>query len=229
MKLYSVRGGNKEELKNRQYNIGVGISLGNKWFTVENIVELVKWSLQYTRENVIVYVADSIHAINLEVRNRISYEKALEKTDKMGSDILEAVRIELSKQLTEEDYEKTVYVKWDDLVDDSFTNKVEYLKSLYSNNIDFKKSIHSIVESFVQKEQRNFSKEDINRFGDYIIQEMPEVINRVKMKGIICDAYTYPYDGELTRLVERIQEGKIFPEIIENIMDTEPKVFLEVR
>lgn len=229
MQLHLIRGGSKENLENKQYNIGVGISLGNKWFTIENIVELVKWSLQYARENVIVYVADSIHAINLEVRNDISFEKALVKANKMGSDILKAVEIELSKKLSKEDYNKVVYVKWNDLISDNFTKKVEYLKLLYSNNFDFKQSIHAIVKGFVQKEQRNFSEDKINRFGDYIIEEMPEIISRVKMKGISCDAYTYPYDGELTILVEKIQKGEIFLEIRENIMDTEPKVFLEVR
>lgn len=49
------------------------------------------------------------------------------------------------------------------------------------------------------------------------------------MKGVVCDAFTYPFDGELPELTEKIQNGEIFPEIKENIMDTEPKVFLEVR
>ena len=79
MKLYSIRGGNEFDLNAKKYNIGVGISLGNKYFTPENIAEAVRWSLQYSRESVIVYVADSIHAINLEVRSRITFEKAEKK------------------------------------------------------------------------------------------------------------------------------------------------------
>jgi len=46
MKLYKIRGGTEEELYKRNYNIGVGISLGNKWFSAENILGLVEWSLK---------------------------------------------------------------------------------------------------------------------------------------------------------------------------------------
>jgi len=58
---------------------------------------------------------------------------------------------------------------------------------------------------------------------------MPEVICRVPIKGYACDACVYPFDGELTQFVEQVQKGEIFPEIKANILDTEPKVFLEVR
>lgn len=62
-----------------------------------------------------------------------------------------------------------------------------------------------------------------------VIEELPEVLARTPIKGMTFDAYAYPFDGELPELVERIQRGDIFPEIKESIMDTEPKVFLEVR
>ena len=77
MKLYKVRSGEERLVYNKSYNIGVGISLGNKWFSVENILGLIEWSLKYTKDFVIVYVADSIHAINIEVRNRKSQQRHL--------------------------------------------------------------------------------------------------------------------------------------------------------
>jgi len=95
MELHRIRGGNKEELEARAYTIGVGISLGNKWFTPENILGLVIWSLQYTRENVIVYVADSIHAINEEVRGKMSPERAMERSLKKISNSLKKIKNEL--------------------------------------------------------------------------------------------------------------------------------------
>lgn len=229
MQLYSIRGGNKEDLENKQYNIGVGISLGNKWFTPENIVELVKWSLQYTKENVIVYVADSIHAINLEVRNSISYERALKKTNIDGDNILKQVMGLVNEQLPESDSKKVLYVKWSSFVDESYKAKLNYLYELYKNNEEFKTLIHSVVNSFLSKEERKFKDRQINRFGDYLIEEIPEHINRVNMAGIRCDAYVYPENAKFPELIEKIQKGEIFPEIKKNIMDTEPKVFMEVR
>ena len=95
MQLQNIRGGNRQELQDRHYQIGVGISLGSKWFSVENITELVKWSLQYTKDRVIVYIADSIHAINLEVRKDISKEKAEILADEMGTKTLKEVEEKL--------------------------------------------------------------------------------------------------------------------------------------
>ena len=57
MRLYKVRGGTEEDLNNRHYNIGVGISLGNKWFTPGNIVSLVEWSIRHTKDYVVIYIA----------------------------------------------------------------------------------------------------------------------------------------------------------------------------
>lgn len=229
MQLHTIRGGNIEDLNNKKYTIGVGISLGNKWFTVENIVSLVEWCLEHTKDNVIVYVADSIHAINLEVRNRISFDKAERLADQMGTDILNNVKAQLEKELSAEDNKKIIYVKWQSIVDDSYKNKLGYIQSLYQNNTEFKNTIETIVRGLTSKEVKTFTDQEITRLGEYIVAEIPEVINRVKMAGSICDAYVYPYDGELTRLIEKIQKGEVFPEIKENIMDTEPKVFLEVR
>lgn len=229
MQLYSIRGGSKEELESKQYNIGIGISLGNKWFSVDNIVALTKWALPYTRERVIIYVADSIHAINVEVRNRITFENALKKVDKLGSDILRQAQLALENQLSPEDFAKITYCKWEDLADEKYKEKVNYLNELYTNENDFQKAITSIVKGFTSKESRQFSNADILRLGQYIIEELPEIINRVPMNGIGCDAFVYPFDGELPKFVEKIQLGELFPEIKQAIMDTEPKVFLEVR
>lgn len=228
MKLYSVRGGSKEELEAKEYNIGIGISLGNKWFTPENILEQIRWAFQYTREKVIVYVADSIHAINLEVRDRITYERALVKAKDKGEKILEEVK-KLVDQLPDEQKKMILYARWDEIVGDSFKNKLFFLDNLYENDTPFRQAIENTVRGFLLKENRHFSEEQIHKLGKYVVAELLELLNRMEMKGTICDAYAYPHDTEVTRLVEDIQGGKIFPEIKDRIMDTKPKVFLEVR
>lgn len=229
MQLQNIRGGNRQELQDRQYQIGVGISLGNKWFSVENITELIKWSLQYTKDKVIVYVADSIHAINLEVRKDISKEKAEILADEMGTKILKEVEEKLREILSYDDFNKIIFVKWRELVDIKYYKKVSYLAEKYIQDNNFRNSIENIVKSFTSKEVRRFREQEIHRLGDYIIQELPECLCRVQMAGYDCDAYTYPFDGELPEFIEKIQNGKIFPEIKENIIDTKLKVFLAVR
>lgn len=231
MNLYKIRGGNLDDLNNKNYNIGVGISLGNKWFTTENIIGLIQWCLPHTRKYVVVYVADSIHAINLEVRKRISYEKASRLADQMGTDLLNQVKQEVEKNFSPEDISKIHYVKWNTLTNDAFTAKVKYLYDFYEHNPDFKNHLISIVKNSLSKETslRTFSEDEIVRLTHYIIEELPEQSTRVPMGEYICDAFAYPYDGEIVKLAEEIQDGEKFPEIREKIIDTKPKVFLEVR
>ncbi len=228
LKLHNIRGGNKTDLEQKKYTIGVGLSLGNKWFTPENIIEEIKWALEYSKDKVVVYVADSIHAINISVRSRRSIESARRIAFREGEELFSKVKEGL-KFLSDEQLNKISFVKWDEIVDGSFTNKLVYLRARYNESGLFQDTIHAIVRNHVSHEDRKFSDDDIHMLGSYIVEELPECANRVPMKGIIVDAYMYPQDNELVAFIERIQKGEVFPEIKEKIMDTEPKVFLEVR
>ncbi len=229
MKLYSVRGGNEADLLNRHYNLGVGISLGNKWFSPENIISLIEWSFLYTKDYVVVYVADSIHAINIEVRYRENTKKSIERAKKMGEDILKEVKELADKKFTSEQNQKIVYAMWEGLLTPSFREKVDFLYERYANDEAFKSAIIELIEDFTKRESRVFSSEDKQRLGMYIIEELPEILTRVPIDGHLFDAHIYPFDGKLPEFVEKIQEGSIFPDIKSKIIDTEPKVFLEVR
>ena len=231
MKIYQIRGGTQEDLENRKYNLGVGISLGNKWFTVPNIIELIRFCLVLTRKDVIVYVADSIHAINLEVRKRITYERALAMADQMGTALLVQIKQEAEKTFSPEELAKIQYVKWDVIADEAYKKKVKYLYNFYETNEEFKNCLRLIVTNALEKESRprTFSEDEISRLTMYIIEELPERTTRVPMGEFECDAFTYPYDGEIVKLADEIQKGERFPEIRENILDTEPKVFIAIR
>jgi tRNA-dependent cyclodipeptide synthase len=230
MQLYSIRGGTVEELENKEYQIGIGVSLGNKWFSIENTAELVKWSLYKSKGLVIIYVADAIHAINLEVRKRISREKADEVADNLGNQFLSEIKDYLEKSLSQEDLLKIRYAKWKDITDEEYTEKTKFLYSFCKTDPKFKNTIDDIIKGFVKIEKRKFSDDDITKLGTYLIEELPECMCRVKIAGNDCDAWVYPYgDSSVSDLIYDLIEGKIFPEIKENILDTKPKVLLEVR
>lgn len=229
MKLYKIRGGNENELRSKAYNIGVGISLGNKWFSPENILELTEWALEHTKEHVVVYVADSIHAINIEIRNRKSPEKAKEIALKLGDEILGEVKALANKKFSSEQLAKIHYAKWDDLMTPEFQNKLDYLNAKYKTDSKFRDEIINLINGFTKDENRSFSLEDKIRLGEYVIAEFPEILCRVPITGLLFDAYAYPFDGKLVEFIEDIQKGLIFPEIKANVLNTEPKVFLEVR
>jgi tRNA-dependent cyclodipeptide synthase len=229
VKLQQIRSGCKEELENKNYNLGIGISLGSTWHTVSNIIQLIKWSLVYTRENVVVYVADSIHAINLEVITGLNQEQARIAANKMGDELVASIQHEVKKQFSNEEIQHIHFAKWNSIETCSYKEKTAYLYSLYETDELFKKFIHASAKHIVLKDARSFSEDEIHRLGCYIIEEMCEIITRVKIGGVVCDALVCPYDSELARLVGKIQQGTVFPEIKSRMIDTLPKVMLVVR
>ena len=168
MNLHRIRGGSKTDLESKKYNISIGISLGNKWFTTSNIIELIQWTLRYTREYVIVCTADEIHAINLEVRNRKSRARSLEQAQKMGGEIIKNCKEEIERTFSQTDKDKIRYATWKDVLNNVYRKKVEYLYSEYDTNSDFQKIIQGFVRSHIADETRSFSEEDIYKLGTYI-------------------------------------------------------------
>jgi tRNA-dependent cyclodipeptide synthase len=229
MELYRIRGGSKEALEAQEYNLCAGISLGNKWFTPENILGHIEWALRYTKDYVVICPADDIHAINIQVRNRRSYASALSRARKISSDLMSSVRKLVSSRLSEEQINKLVYATWSDVANDNYKRKVNWLYTYTEEDPEFKSRIQNIVRQYTKNENRLFSDEDISLLSTYVIEELPELIERQSIKGYTYDADLYPFDGELNMLVEQIQQGKKFPDIRRHIMGTEPKVLLIVR
>lgn len=229
MELHRIRYGSKEALEAKEYNICVGISLGNRWFTPENVFGLIEWSIRYTKEYVVICPTDDIHAINLEVRNRRSRESALKLARKMSDELMTSVKELVESRLSESDKRKLIYATWADVADEEYKRKVDWLYAYFKDDQEFRDSIQNIVRGHTAREERKFSDEDIAVLSTYILEELPEVVGKVKVKGYLYEAYAYPFDSELTQFIEQIQLGEIFPEVRDNIIDTEPKVFLEVR
>lgn len=229
MRVHQIRGGSLEELESKKYNIGVGVSLGNKWFTPEHIVEQTKWALEFAREHVVVYVADTIHAINIQVRKRVSHKKALGLAVKEGQALLSEVKKKIGSSFESLAQSKIQYATWADVVDKDYNEKLAWLHAFYEEDLNFRDGMHTIVKEHISKERKIFSDSDIHKLGAYLIEELPEILCRVPIKGTVYEAYTYPFDSIFLGLVEDIQQGTTFTKVRDAIMDTNPKVFLEVR
>ncbi len=74
----------EQEIQSKKFNIFVGISLGNKYFTKDNIKKYVLWALENTKDDVLVLIADKNHAINYEVFNDYTFERGLQVALRKG-------------------------------------------------------------------------------------------------------------------------------------------------
>ena len=79
-----VRGGKKEEIIAKKFNIYSGISLNNKWFTKENIREYILWGLEHTKDNFAFLIADTLQIMNYIHKDNYSKEAAEKKAKKEG-------------------------------------------------------------------------------------------------------------------------------------------------
>lgn len=228
MKLLGIYSGTEEALLNKKYDIGVGISLGNKYFTPEKVLESIKWALQYTKNHLVVYVADSIHAINLEVRGNKSPESAMRSALRKGEVILGEVKELVEKELSENQI-PIYYTSWVHIENSpEYIQKKEFLHNLYNQRGDFYKIVTGLVKEMTDGEERAFSDEQIDKLGTYFIEELPEVLDRVPLAGHSCDAYIYPETSSFTEFIVQIQNGEIFPEIKKSVIDV-PKIFIHAK
>jgi len=69
----------KESILNKEHNLWIGVSFGNKWFTKENVEELIKFGLEHTKESLLVLVPGRLHATNLRYFSKLSEENSLKK------------------------------------------------------------------------------------------------------------------------------------------------------
>ena len=109
-----IRGATEQEVLSKKFNIYVGISLGNKWFTKDHIKEHLLWALKHTKERAGLLVADTLHAINYEVKEKKSVENARKKALRKGDEMISILK-EIIKELPKEQQSKVDIIRWDDV------------------------------------------------------------------------------------------------------------------
>jgi len=222
-----IRGASEKEVKSKKFDIYIGVSLGNKWFTKENIKQYILWCIKYTKSKVAVLIADTLHSINYEVRNRESSDKALKRAIKEG-DKFEKIVKEIISELPKDQQKIIEILRWEDVKEDPFNKKfIPFFFNEFKTNLKFKEEILKLVKGFTKKDSKNFSQKDIEKLCEYILIELPEILHGFIHKRIYYNCYVYPYDSPLTRMVEKIQNKTLFPHFHKKI-GIQSNVFVEL-
>ncbi len=184
--------------------------------------------MKYTKDRIGLLVADTLHAINYEIRNKISYEKSYKKSLQKGTKFIEILK-ELIEELPEKEQKRIDIIRWDDIKKEKLYRELfPIAKKEFREDNTFKEAILDIIREQVKQEDRIFSKKDIERFGEYIIEELPELANGFIFKNTYYNCYLYPYYSKLAQFVEDLQQGKIFTQISEKLVKRY-NVFVELR
>ena len=84
------------------------------------------------------------------------------------------------------------------------------------------------MKEHLQKFNENYSEEKIIRLGEYIIDELPELLHGFIFKNTLYNCYIYHYDSLLTKTVEKIYNKESFPELYKKL-DIKQNVFVELK
>jgi tRNA-dependent cyclodipeptide synthase len=222
MQIKETQGISKESVLNKEHNIWVGISLGNKYFTKENIEEYIKWALLYTKEKVLVVIADVIHAINLEVIDDRKPESAMTKALKMGDAKFQEI-VEIIKNLPKTERDKIRIVRWSEVLEnDKYKRNLELIKEEFKNNQEFYNYIIDIVLNGRKDRAEKLAslpKEKLDRLAEYVLSELPHFINGVQGYGddTIYTVLPYPGLNKLDELFIGLSNGTMFKELSEKL------------
>ncbi len=207
-----------EEVAAKQHDIWVGISLGNSYFTKENIEQYIKWSLENTKEKVLVVIPDILHAVNLEVLDKRTSQAALKKAVRIGDEKEMEVQ-QIIGALSDEERGKIEVVRWKDLLsNDDYKMKLNAIKDEFLNNAEFHDFIINIVKSGRKDRSERVSKmtdAELNKLSDYILYELPHFMNGVQgnRPGLVYTIIPYPGLNQLDDLAVGLSNKTMFVEL----------------
>jgi len=202
----------KKEIKSKKFNIFIGVSLGNKWFTKENLREYLNWALEHTKEKVLFFIADKIHSINYEIRGGYNKKRSLSVALRNGEKIKKIVE-ELISELPKEKQNKIQILRWEEYEKyDKFYSKYNpVIYEEFEKNDEFKKELLNLTKIMIK--DKKFSKEEYLELSKYLLEEFFSIYSGIFYKGIYYGMYPYPLDTALSSFIEKIQKGKIFPQL----------------
>lgn len=220
----------KSEIDSRLYNIVIGISLGNKYFSKENIQQFVEWSIQHTKESVLILIADSIHAINLEIYDEMNTETAQKKAARMSEKKYREV-VEAISSLSPHDKNRIHILRFTDIFSETYKNNVECVKQEFLHNKEF----HDFIIDIVKKSRKDkfsfisqLSNTQLDRLSEYILTELPFLIGGVEWNNTAYTLIPYPGISEVDVLAVGLQNKTLFPELAHRLQVQNNLKILEV-
>ncbi len=199
-----------EDIKAKKFNIFIGISLGNKYFSEEHIKDYILWALGNTKEKAAVLIPDKIHSVNYEVRNGYTKERAVKTAVKEGEKVREIIK-NILNDLSLQKRNSVEILKWEDIETTEHKNMTLVLNEEFNKNEQFKNVVIEIVKENIQSEKITHS--DYEKLASYPLEELPMLVGGIEHKGISYELLPYPGVSKIDYLAIGLQEAEIFPEL----------------
>lgn len=146
IEIENVYGATRDEVESKKFNISIGISPGNRYFTKQRIQEYITWSLKHTKDDILVFIVDELEQINYQVLKGYEEEKAKRIAMTRGEDFVNLVQ-KIISALQEMDQKRVVIARWSDIrKDDDYQRSRRLIHDEFRENPTFKEAILKIVK-----------------------------------------------------------------------------------
>jgi tRNA-dependent cyclodipeptide synthase len=227
MKIGQCINATQNNIDNNKFNYWIGISLGNKYFSEENIQKYVEWTLLNTNESVLIVIADWIYSINTQVLDKRNEQSSLRKAMRLGDVKLGEVT-EIINQLPPKQAAKVKIARWKDIENSEFhQNRVHVLFDEFQKKKDFYMRIIEIVKENFKGSPKTLEASGIEKLSEYVLHEIPMFLDGIHLFGYTYDAILYPKIGLIDLLEKDLQEGLIFPELTKKLNIKSPAAIIE--
>jgi tRNA-dependent cyclodipeptide synthase len=222
MRIENYLNTTKEEVENKKHNIWIGVSLGNGYFNQENIKQYILWSLEYTKESVLVLIADHIQSINIEVLDGKTPEGAERRALKLGERKYQEI-LTVINSLPEDKRKLVDLVRWNDLVekDEHYQNALQLVREEFKTNQIFHDHIiRTVVEGRKDRESRitKLDESQLDKLAEYVLQELPYLAGGVMgREGVHYTLFPYPGLNELDELAIGLNNQTVYPELAKKL------------
>lgn len=228
VRITSTKNTTYDAIKARRHNIWMGISLGNKYFNKDHLARYLSWAVSYTKEKMLLIVADEIHAINYEVFEKLPSSKALEKAMKKGDEMCSMLR-ELLRELPPEHLGKIEIIRWEKITAlSSYQAGLVKIEKLTARDPEFLDLMIDIVRINLGERVYNLKEAELAALARYVILEFPIFLGPLEYKGVVYDLNVYPGLSLLDDVVIAIQDKLFYKELTEGIADDKKLAIAEV-
>jgi tRNA-dependent cyclodipeptide synthase len=227
MRITDCRNTTKSAVLEKQHNIWLGISLGNKYFNQAHLVDYITSLVDLSKNSLLIAIADWPQAINYQVFDAMPLATAQKKALRTGEQVFQLVK-SIIETLPSSKQSKVVITKWDGFMDTAwYKDRYAVLSSAFESDSIFQEKILEIVKDNLGERTATLDRMRLIKLAHYIIQELPVFMGAVDFAGFIYDAHLYPGLSLMDDFILDLQAGRIFPEVAQQLLVTVPLVIIE--
>lgn len=169
----------------------VGVSLQGKDNSKEMFSRLIDHAqTKHKMSKLVFLVADEIELINQRVFSKGHETSHRKRVEKLASEIEEAIKSAGPVRLLSSG--RVVTCRWNCILDNYYCQKLFELKRLFILSNAFREDVVGEIKRYAFERSKNLSEGELIYLCDYILQELPTLINGVSVDGTRFNKMIYP-------------------------------------